>query len=181
MLSKFEIIGIGASVLIMAVALYLVRIETSLLSSANLDSQAAQVVKPGLIVVGDGENENQERAKALIEAADARGNLNKMVIDDIVNGTGDEVKEGDTVSVHYVGTLQDGYEFDNSTKRGQPFEFTVGEGRVIKGWEQGLVGMKVGGKRILVIPPDLAYGKQAIGPIPANSVLVFSIELLAIK
>jgi FKBP-type peptidyl-prolyl cis-trans isomerase len=105
----------------------------------------------------------------------------KLVIDDIVIGTGEEVKEGDTVSVHYIGTLPDGTEFDNSNKRGEPFEFTVGEGRVIKGWEDGLVGMKVGGQRILVIPPELAYGSQAMGPIPANSTLVFAIELLEIK
>ncbi|MCA9358758.1 FKBP-type peptidyl-prolyl cis-trans isomerase [Candidatus Kaiserbacteria bacterium] len=104
-----------------------------------------------------------------------------MVIDDVKVGSGDEVKAGDTVSVHYAGTLKGGKEFDNSKKRGAPFEFTVGEGRVIKGWEEGLIGMKVGGERILVIPPEKAYGEQGIGPIPGNATLVFSIELLEIK
>jgi peptidylprolyl isomerase len=83
--------------------------------------------------------------------------------------------------VHYVGTLQNGTEFDNSKKRGQPFEFTVGAGQVIKGWDQGLVGMKVGGQRILVIPPDMAYGERGVGPIPGNATLVFSIELIDVK
>jgi peptidylprolyl isomerase len=83
--------------------------------------------------------------------------------------------------VHYIGTLKDGTEFDNSHKRGDAFEFVVGEGMVIKGWEEGVLGMKKGGQRLLVIPSDMAYGANAIGPIPANSTLIFSIELLEIK
>lgn len=181
MLSKFEIVGIGVSVLFMAMALYLIRIETTYLSGTNNNTQTAAATKSGLVVVGEGENVNQERVNALTEASDGGGNLMKLVIDDIVLGGGDAASEGDTVTVHYIGTLPDGTEFDNSNKRGEPFEFTIGEGRVIKGWEDGLVGMKVGGQRILVIPPDLAYGSQAIGPIPANSTLVFAIELLDIK
>ncbi|MCA9355820.1 FKBP-type peptidyl-prolyl cis-trans isomerase [Candidatus Kaiserbacteria bacterium] len=104
-----------------------------------------------------------------------------MVIDDVKLGVGDEVKKGDTVSVHYVGTLQNGQEFDNSKKRGDPFEFIVGKGMVIEGWDKGLVGMKVGGQRILIIPSDMAYGDNGVGPIPGGATLVFSIELLAIK
>lgn len=169
------------SVACMAIALYLIQIETTLLTNSTELRQAAQVVNSGLVVVGDGENINQERSVALREASDTRGNLKKLVIDDIMIGSGDAVVTGDTVVVHYIGTLQDGTEFDNSNKRGEPFSFTVGEGRVIKGWEEGLIGMKVGGKRILVIPPEMAYGTQAIGPIPANSTLVFAIELLEIK
>lgn len=181
MLSKFEIVGIGASVLCMAAALYLVRIETTLLTNAGESSQLASVAKADLVIVGEGENVNQERTKAFVEAADPRGNIMKLVIDDIVVGTGEEVAVGNEVSVHYIGTLPDGTEFDNSNKRGEPFNFTVGEGRVINGWEEGLVGMKKGGKRILVIPPDMAYGNREVGPIPANSTLVFAIELIEIK
>ncbi len=182
MLSKFEIIGITGSVVCMALALYLIRVETSLLTtSGGTKTQVAQVVESGVVVVGDGEDEREERTKALLQAVDTTGNLKKMVIDDVKIGVGEEVKKGDTVSVHYIGTLQDGLEFDNSNKRGEPFEFTVGDGRVIKGWEEGLIGMKVGGERILVIPPEMAYGKNGIGPIPANATLVFSIELLAIR
>jgi peptidylprolyl isomerase len=181
MLSKFEIVGIGLSVLCMAMALYLVRIESSFLSISQSPNQAAQVQSSGVVIVGDGENVNSERTNALVSAADESGNLKKLVIEDILVGTGAEVKENDEVVVHYIGTLQDGQEFDNSRKRGEPFSFTVGEGRVIKGWEDGLIGMKVGGQRILVIPPALAYGEQAVGPIPPNSTLVFAIELLEIK
>jgi len=181
MLSKFEMVGIGVSVLFMAMALYLIRVETTLFTGVNSKVQSAQVAGSGLVIVSEGENVNQERANALTKASDESGNLMKLVIDDIVIGTGDATKEGDTVLVHYIGTLPDGTEFDNSNKRGEPFEFTIGEGRVIKGWEEGILGMKIGGQRILVIPPEMAYGSQAIGPIPANSTLVFAIELLEIK
>ena len=182
MLSKFELIGIGASILCMALALYIVRVETSFLSlSAAGETQVAAVANGGIVVVGDGENVTNERTEALLDAADSRGNIKKMVIDDILVGTGAEVTEGDAVVVHYIGTLQNGQEFDSSKKRGVPFEFTVGEGRVIRGWEEGLIGMKVGGQRILVIPPDMAYGDAEVGPIPPNSTLVFAIELLEVK
>jgi FKBP-type peptidyl-prolyl cis-trans isomerase len=100
---------------------------------------------------------------------------------DSVVGTGDEAVAGKKVSVNYVGTLSDGTKFDSSYDRNEPFEFTLGGGEVIKGWDQGVVGMKVGGKRKLVIPPDLGYGAQANGKIPANSTLVFEIELLGVK
>ena len=180
MLSKFEMVGIGLSVLLMALALYLIRVETSFLTAAT-GTQLASVNQSNVVVVGSGDDINNERAAALRTASDARGNIKSLVIDDIVVGNGDEVKVGDTVEVHYIGTLQGGLEFDNSKKRGETFEFTVGEGRVIAGWEQGLIGMKVGGQRILVIPPELAYGNQAIGPIPANSTLVFAIELISVN
>jgi len=179
MFSKFEVVGIGISVFFMALALYLVRVETNLLTTAPASSQVAQVASR-LIVVGDGEDVDAERAAALVAAA-PNGTLMDMVIDDVKQGEGKAVASGDTVSVHYIGTLQDGTEFDNSNKRGTPFSFTVGNGQVIKGWDEGLVGMKVGGQRILMIPPDMAYGKNGIGPIPGNATLVFAIELLAIE
>ena len=109
-------------------------------------------------------------------------NQNQLGIDDLVIGTGVEAKNGSTVTVHYVGTLLDGTKFDSSRDRGTPFTFTIGAGQVIAGWEQGISGMKVGGKRRLKIPPDLAYGNQAVGGvIPANSTLLFEIELLDVK
>jgi FKBP-type peptidyl-prolyl cis-trans isomerase len=104
------------------------------------------------------------------------------IVDDKV-GTGPEAKTGDTVSVHYTGTLMNGTKFDSSHDHGdKPFEFKLGAGGVIKGWDQGVPGMKVGGKRRLVIPSDLAYGDKGSGAtIPPKSPLKFDIELLAIK
>jgi FKBP-type peptidyl-prolyl cis-trans isomerase len=104
-----------------------------------------------------------------------------LKIEELVQGSGDEAVAGKKVSVHYTGTLTDGSKFDSSLDRGRPFDFPLGGGRVIKGWDQGVAGMKVGGKRRLTIPPDLAYGERGFPPvIPPNSTLVFEIELLAV-
>ena len=106
--------------------------------------------------------------------------MDKISGQDLVVGTGAEAKQGDSVKVNYVGTLLDGTKFDSSYDRNQPFEFTIGAGQVIQGWEVGVSGMKIGGKRKLIIPPQFGYGEQAMGKIPANSVLVFEIELLGV-
>jgi FKBP-type peptidyl-prolyl cis-trans isomerase FkpA len=104
-----------------------------------------------------------------------------LVVEELVVGTGAEAKAGDTVSVHYTGTLVSGEKFDSSLDRGTPFTFTVGQGDVIRGWDEGVAGMKVGGKRKLIIPPELGYGAQGAGNvIPPNATLVFEIELLEI-
>ena len=97
-------------------------------------------------------------------------------------GSGDEATPGQTVVVHYRGTLEDGLQFDASYDRGTPFSFPLGAGRVIKGWDEGVQGMKVGGKRKLVIPSDLGYGARgAGGVIPPNATLIFEVELLEVK
>ena len=103
-----------------------------------------------------------------------------LVIEDLVVGTGATAVVGDTLTVNYVGTLTNGTKFDSSYDRGTPFVFQVGAGRVIAGWDQGVPGMKVGGKRRLTIPPSLAYGNQAVNSIPANSTLLFDVDLVAI-
>lgn len=100
--------------------------------------------------------------------------------EDEIVGQGQVASVGDTVTVHYVGELQNGKVFDSSLDRGQPFTFTLGAGQVIRGWDEGLVGMQVGGKRRLTIAPDYAYGSQAVGPIPANSTLIFEVQLLGV-
>lgn len=107
--------------------------------------------------------------------------VTELKIEDIQVGTGAEAVAGKTVTVHYTGWLTDGTKFDSSVDRGEPFPFPLGAGRVIPGWEQGVTGMKVGGKRRLIIPPDLAYGPQGTGPIPPNATLIFDVELLDVQ
>lgn len=108
--------------------------------------------------------------------------MSQLKIEDIKIGTGKEVKSGDFISIHYSGILENGKKFDSSYDRGQPFEVQIGVGYVIQGWDQGVPGMKIGGKRKLTIPCDLAYGEREIpGLIPANSTLIFEVELIDIK
>ena len=106
----------------------------------------------------------------------------ELTIRDLVVGDGAEAKPGRVVQVHYVGvTFESGKEFDASWDRGQPFKFVVGGGRVIKGWDRGIRGMKVGGRREIVVPPHLGYGKESPSPlIPAGSTLVFVVDLLTV-
>ena len=106
--------------------------------------------------------------------------MDKISGQDLIVGTGAEARSGDNVKVNYLGQLIDGTKFDSSYDRGTPFEFTLGIGQVIKGWDYGVAGMKVGGKRLLIIPPVFGYGEQRAGSIPPNSILVFEVELLEV-
>lgn len=104
-----------------------------------------------------------------------------LIVQDVKVGSGAEAVSGHSITVHYVGTLDDGTVFDSSRTRGTPFAFGLGAGQVIKGWDDGFAGMKVGGIRKLTIPPALGYGAQAVGPIPPNSTLHFEVELLGVE
>jgi FKBP-type peptidyl-prolyl cis-trans isomerase len=125
---------------------------------------------------------------ALIEGGCGGGSQSKEVttpsglkyVDEVV-GTGERARLGRTISVHYTGTFVDGTKFESSLDRGQPYEFRLGTGNVIRGWDEGILGMQVGGKRKLIIPPDLGYGSQSNGKIPGNSTLIFEIELISVK
>ena len=144
------------------------------------DTEAVVVRNEDAVYEALGENplspEYKAKEKAKMDAA-----MKKFVVKDEKVGEGDAVKDGDTVKVHYTGRLDDGKVFDTSLKNEkEPFSVKVGAGMVIKGWDLGLVGMKVGGKRLLTIPPELGYGDHPAGPIPANSTLHFEVELISI-
>lgn len=142
-----------------------------------------------LVGRGGGDDEGDSSAsladtttKPVIAASDAPAPT-ELEIEDIKEGTGPAAKAGDTLSMQYAGAIYDtGEEFDASWDRGEPFEFELGSGNVIQGWDQGIEGMKAGGRRKLVIPPNLGYGEAGSPPaIPPNSTLVFVVDLLEIK
>lgn len=136
----------------------------------------------GNYIFGIAQGAQNQATTQKVAVSDATSDVSGAIeVEDSLVGTGQPVKAGDTVSVHYIGALADGSTFDSSYDRGEPISFTVGAGQLIKGFDQGVVGMQVGGKRKITIPPDLGYGAEQIGSIPANSILVFDVELISIK
>lgn len=129
----------------------------------------------GIYFILQNNNKGQEINNSIRE-------IQGMKIETLKEGAGVEAKNGDTVTVHYTGTLENGTKFDSSLDRGTPFSFTLGTGEVIRGWDLGVLGMKVGEKRKLTIPSELGYGSQgAGGVIPPNATLIFEVELLGIN
>lgn len=134
------------------------------------------IIVIGAFMFWGNKNKQEEAASGTV------GEVSELKIEDLVVGSGAEATAGQTVSVHYTGWLLDGTKFDSSVDRGTPFEFALGAGQVIAGWDQGVQGMKIGGKRRLTIPYDLAYGEAGYPPvIPPKSTLVFEVELLGVK
>lgn len=126
-----------------------------------------------------------QQANQVVSGANAQptgANMAELKIEDLTVGTGPEVKAGDMIRMHYRGTLQDGKEFDSSYRRGEPFVAQIGVGQVIKGWDEGVIGMRAGGKRLLVVPPEKGYGLSGAGNvIPPNATLTFELELVSIE
>jgi peptidylprolyl isomerase len=140
------------------------------------------------VAVGCGDEPQEDQSEPA--ATEAAGDCEEGVVttdsglqyEELECGDGAEAQRGDTVVMHYSGFLEDGTKFDSSLDRGQPFPFTIGAGQVIQGWEEGIPGMKVGGKRKLTIPPELAYGKAGRPPvIPKNATLIFEVQLVDIQ
>ena len=127
------------------------------------------------------DSEDLQAQVLMVEDNEMEQEIKKVNIEVLQEGMGEESKAGDTLSVHYTGTFENGEKFDSSVDRGDPFEFTLGQGAVIQGWEQGMLGMKQGEKRKLFIPYELGYGEAGYGPIPEKSNLIFEVELLEIK
>ena len=118
---------------------------------------------------------------SLFACMDQDEDKGELIIEDLVVGQGVEAKEGNVITVNYTGWREDGTQFDSSLSPGRdPLVITLGAGQVIQGWDEGIPGMKVGGKRRLTIPPHLGYGNQAVGAIPANSTLIFEVDLLGV-
>lgn len=172
-----NVTGTGIAVaLAVTVALGVLAFTTPLFSSLFNDS--------GVSALGDaGSMSINQSAPTMELTLDPNQPLpTELVVTDVVVGAGPEATPGSMVAVQYTGALPDGTVFDSSIPRGEPFVFQLGAGQVIAGWDQGVAGMKVGGKRTLVIPPSLAYGDQAVGNlIPAGSTLLFEVELVAVQ
>jgi len=133
---------------------------------------------------GSNASENSQPASGdeISENKSEQKNSNELQIDDVVIGNGATAESGKKVTVHYTGTLVDGKKFDSSKDRNRPFTFDLGAGKVIKGWDEGVVGMKVGGTRKLIIPASMGYKERGVpGVIPPNSVLLFEVELLGVE
>lgn len=126
-------------------------------------------------------DETMEEVSLEANQLEAFADIEELMMMNLLEGEGAEIQDGQTAVVHYIGTLVDGTVFDSSLTRGEAFEFMLGAGQVISGWDIGVRGMKVGEQRRLIVPPTYGYGNRAVGPIPANSVLIFDVELLEIK
>ncbi len=147
-------------------AIFLISVSALTFFILNRSEETIESISPE-IVQDNQQEENMENSELKTEI--------------IQEGSGQEAKNGDTVSVHYTGTLENGTKFDSSVDRGTPFSFKLGIGQVIKGWDLGVLGMKIGEKRKLTIPSNLAYGERGVpGTIPANATLLFDVELLDI-
>lgn len=168
-----------AAIVVAGVAGALVYVLSQGSGGPALDAEQSrmEVIQPS----SAGTSQPQQQASAQ-ETSQSHATADGLVIEDIVIGGGAEARMGMTVTVNYIGTLENGKKFDSSYDRGTPFEFLLGQGMVIRGWEEGIQGMRVGGTRKLTIPSSLGYGERGAGAaIPPNVTLIFQVELLGVK
>lgn len=171
------------AVIVLVLGIYFVSTQKS---DVVLNQQIVSWYQPSIIntpAPTTPDTNNQQTEPKTSEKPVRSFNIQNMQIDVLQEGTGAVIKDGDKATVHYVGTLTNGQKFDSSVDRGTPFQFTVGANQVIKGWDLGVEGMKVGEARKLTIPPELGYGSAGTpgGPIPPNATLIFQVQLLKIN
>lgn len=178
MFNRFEI-GIMSSIVFLLVALlWITQTEQNLAKlwdRAEFGNQTA----PALVVVG--QNGIDSVNQALQNSVDGSGEVQDLIINDIEVGDGQEIKEGSNVTMHYIGTLQTGQEFANSRQAGAPIQFTYQDGDLMAGLEQGLAGMREGGRRIIVIPPTLTDGEARADAVSGEATLIFAVEVLSVE
>ena len=149
------------------------------ISRTNAVSLSSFITVLMILSIGFALSASSKEDKKMSDVQTTESGLQYVVIEE---GTGDQAVAGKKVKVHYTGKLEDGTEFDSSVKRGQPIEFTLGAGQVIKGWDEGIALMKVGDKRQLIIPPELGYGAAGAGNvIPPNATIIFDVELVDVE
>lgn len=157
---------------------------------SKFDTKVVVIIVIGVVILGGGiyaltrstgSNQNTVAQQPVADETGAITTPSGLKYIDLVEGTGPSPQTGQRVTVHYTGRLTNGSKFDSSVDKNRPLEFKIGTGAVIKGWDEGIMSMKVGGKRKLIIPPELGYGSRGQGRIPPNSTLLFEVELLGIK
>ena len=184
-----KIIQVGI-IILLAILLMLSDKITQMFDSNTANAPEIKIEDVDEVAVADLDNEtvtvsdvvNSEVINNNLEDESMVEENNGLIIEDVLLGEGAQIENGQVAVMHYTGTLVDGTKFDSSVDRNDPFQFTLGVGQVIAGWEKGILGMKVGGKRKLTIPPEMGYGASgAGGVIPPNATLIFDVELLEIK
>lgn len=169
--SRLLLIGLIAVIIVLTIVYF---VSAPPKQGVSLDDGSSQETSQGVDTNSNSSDTNNSSEESMQD-------ITKLNVVTVQEGTGEAAKAGDTITVHYRGTLLNGTPFDSSYERGTPFSFQLGEGRVIAGWEQGLVGAKMGQKLRLEIPSELAYGSRAMGPISANSDLIFEVEVVSIS
>lgn len=174
---RHEVVGMAVAVVVAASLFAFVRFDvySSLMTILEKREVTAQQPLEGAVVL------KGDAPTALADAFSVAGKVDRLVIQDATVGEGTQVVVGSRVAVNYIGMLQNGKTFKSTYEDGEPYRFMVGMGDVIEGWDQGLLGMQAGGKRILVVPPALGYGARSLDGVPPNSTLLFSIELISIN